>query len=385
MLRAIKMQMIKLKYQYKIILAMMGLTLLMIFLFSGGQGGSYQERIGIVNQSNSQIAIDFIDSLKESKQYDYIVTTENDAIEEMQNSEMVAMIKIPDTFEKDLLLKNEVTISLSSIKSDISVRLLENEIMERINLIRTSESIIHLIDNSLEQKVETKVIRENYVKHWLYKKPLSISEETVNNNQVNSNLNHTIIGFIILFVSYSIVYGIADILEDLDLRTWHRMIISPIGKTKLIFANSLVSFFTGFIQMILIFIISDFLFNANFSENIFQVSTIAALYVFALTGISTFVVSIVNTYKQMDALTPIVLTSMAMLGGCLWPLEIVNLKILLFLANLTPHKWAVSGLKKIMISQFTLTDILLELIVLGVIGLSFYVIGLYRINKKVYY
>jgi ABC-2 type transport system permease protein len=97
------------------------------------------------------------------------------------------------------------------------------------------------------------------------------------------------------------------------------------------------------------------------------------------------VVSIVNTFKQMDALTPIVLMSMAMLGGCLWPLEIVNSKILLFLANFTPHKWAVSGLKKIMISQFVLTDILLELTVLGVIGLFFYVIGLYRINKKVYY
>jgi ABC-2 type transport system permease protein len=76
---------------------------------------------------------------------------------------------------------------------------------------------------------------------------------------------------------------------------------------------------------------------------------------------------------------------MAMLGGCLWPLEIVNSTILLFLANLTPHKWAVSGLKKIMISQFSMNDIALELTVLGVIGLTFYIAGLYRINKKIYY
>jgi len=379
------MQMIKLKHQYKIILAMMGLTILMIFLFSGGQGGDYQEKIGIVNQSDAEITENFINSLRQSQQYDYVVATEKEAIEKLEASEMVAMIKIPVTFKEDLLLKDEITISLTSIKSDISMSLLENEIKESINLVRSSESIIHLIDKSLKHEVKLDVIRENYDKHWLYKKPLSISEETINNNQVRNNLNHSIIGFIILFVSYSIVYGIADLLEDIDLRTWHRMIVSPLGKNRLILANSLVSFFTGFIQIILVFIISDFLFNANFSENIFQVSIVAALYVFSLMGIATFVISTVNSFKQMDALTPIVLTSMAMLGGCLWPLEIVNSKILLFLANLTPHKWAVSGLKKIMISQFSLEDIILELSVLGIIGLVFYLVGLYRINKKVYY
>jgi len=385
MLRAIKMQMIKLKHQYKIILAMIGLTLLMIFLFSGGQGGDYKENIGIVNQSDTKISKDFIKSLSESQQYEYVVTTEKEAIQKLEDSEMVAMIKIPETFKKDLLLKDEITISLTSIKSDVSIRLLENEIKEKINLMRSSESIFQLIDRSLEQKVELEIIRENYEKHWLYKKPLSINEESISSNQMNSNLNHSIIGFIIIFVSYSIVYGIADVLEDVDLRTWHRMIVSPLSKNKLIFANSLVSFFTGFIQIILVFVISDYLFNSNFYQNIFQVSIVAALYVFALTGIAVFVISTVNSFKQMDALTPIVLTSMAMLGGCLWPLEIVNSKILLFLANLTPHKWAVSGLKKIMISQFSVEDIILELTVLGAIGFVFYFVGLYRINKKIYY
>jgi ABC-2 type transport system permease protein len=385
MLRAIKMQMIKLKHQYKIIFAMMGLTLLMIFLFSGGQGGEYQEKIGIVNQSEADVAKEFIKSLTQSQQFNYVVIREKEGIQAMEDSEMVAMINIPETFKEDILSKDKITISLTSIKSDVSISLLENEIKEKINLIKSSESILELIDKILDQKVDLEMIRESYEKHWLYKKPISISEEGISNNKVNNNLNHSIIGFIILFVSYSIVYGIADVLEDIDLRTWHRLIVSPLSRNKLVLANSLVSFFTGFIQIILVFILSDFLFNANFSENILQVSTVAALYVFALTGIATFVISIVNSFKQMDALTPIVLTSLAMLGGCLWPLEIVNSKILLFLANLTPHKWAVSGLKKIMISQFSLRDIGLDLVVLGTIGLIFYLIGLYRINKKVYY
>src|SRR6056297_1780437 len=119
MLRAIKMQMIKLKHQYKIILAMIGLTLLMIFLFSGGQGGDYKENIGIVNQSDTKISKDFIKSLSESQQYEYVVTTEKEAIQKLEDSEMVAMIKIPETFKKDLLLKDEITISLTSIKSDV--------------------------------------------------------------------------------------------------------------------------------------------------------------------------------------------------------------------------------------------------------------------------
>lgn len=385
MLRAIKMQLIKLKHQYKIILAMIGLTLLMIFLFSGGQGGNYLEKVGVVDESKSDLSKSFMDSLESSNQYDFIEIAENEGIQKMKNSEMIAMIRIPKNLENDLLNKKEITIPISSIKSDVSTRLLENDVKNSIQLTRASEIIVKLINTNFNNEIKDDLIRDNYNKHWLYKKPFNLIDESINQEDLNNGLNHSIIGFIILFVSYSIIYGIADVLEDIDLRTWHRMIISPISRNKLILANSLISFLTGFLQIILVFILSDFLFNANFSDNILQVSLVAGLYVFSLTGIGIFVISVVKSFKQIDALTPVILTSMAMLGGCLWPLEIVNSKFLLFLGNLTPHKWAVLGLKKIMISQFGIEDILFEIIVLVVIGISFYSIGLYRINKKVYY
>ncbi len=73
-----------------------------------------------------------------------------------------------------------------------------------------------------------------------------------------------------------------------------------------------------------------------------------------------------------------------MLGGCLWPLEIVNSKIILFLANFTPHKWAIIAYNKILIGNLSIYNIKLEMGYLFIVGFILYVIGIYKLNKRVF-
>lgn len=70
-------------------------------------------------------------------------------------------------------------------------------------------------------------------------------------------------------------------------------------------------------------------------------------FVFAVTSLGLFLSGIVKTHSQLAAVTPLILTSTAMLGGCMWPLEIVKSKTLLALANVTPQKWAMQGMEGI--------------------------------------
>jgi ABC-2 type transport system permease protein len=64
-----------------------------------------------------------------------------------------------------------------------------------------------------------------------------------------------------------------------------------------------------------------------------------------------------------------------MLGGTMWPLEIVNNKVLLFLAELTPQKWAMQGMLNIAAKGMGFEAAIMPAIVLLTMGIIFFGIG----------
>ena len=94
-----------------------------------------------------------------------------------------------------------------------------------------------------------------------------------------------------------------------------------------------------------------------------------------MTALSLFIVSMMKTMSQLGAVSPIVLTGMGMLGGCMWPLEIITSKVLLVLANFTPHKWALSAIEGVVIYGKIDNGTLVSVAVLLLMGIGYLVMG----------
>jgi ABC-2 type transport system permease protein len=71
-----------------------------------------------------------------------------------------------------------------------------------------------------------------------------------------------------------------------------------------------------------------------------------------------------------------------MLGGCMWPLEIVNNKVLLFLAELTPQKWAIQGMEEIAAKGMGFEATIIPSIVLFAMGIVFFGIGVKMVKQN---
>lgn len=383
MVNGLKLQLIKFKNSYKVVIAMMFLTIFMIFLFSGSSNDSFNGKVGIVDNNKTDISKKFISKLKESDKFTFEVLDIKEAEEKLESNMILTSIILPENFNEEIFNSKSISIKMIYIKEDISDGLIKNLVSQSINLIRYNNNFSEFIKNELNVKNSKKEI-ESYFKNTNNNGYFKISEETLNSESKKSSVNHTAIGFILFFVSYSIVYGISDILDDIDSRNWHRAIVSPTSRNNLILSSGIFNFFIGLMQIMLSFYLSDIVFKSNFVKHFFSVGIISALYVLSLVGISTFIVGFIKSFKQMDAIMPIALVSMAMLGGCLWPLEIVSSKILLFLSNFTPHKWSIIGLEKIMIGELSILDVINEASILLIIGVVFYSIGLYKINNKVF-
>ncbi len=133
--------------------------------------------------------------------------------------------------------------------------------------------------------------------------------------------------------------------------------------------------------MAIIFIGGQVLFGIEIGDHLVLVLITGFAYIFSLTGLGLFLASILKNHSQLSAVTPILLTSFAMLGGCMWPLEIVTSKILLGLSFITPHRWAFEALESIMIRNLGFNDIVMPLSILIIMGLALIGGGGYMVGK----
>ncbi|MGE5629772.1 MAG: ABC transporter permease [Caulobacteraceae bacterium] len=108
-----------------------------------------------------------------------------------------------------------------------------------------------------------------------------------------------------------------------------------------------MAYLEGAIQFGVLIIAGKYLFGIDWGSSTAGILTVAAAFVFAVTYLGLMLSGLVKSFSQLSAVTPVVLTSTAMLGGCMWPLDIVNSKVILFMANLTPQKWAMQGMERI--------------------------------------
>lgn len=117
----------------------------------------------------------------------------------------------------------------------------------------------------------------------------------------------------------------------------------------------------------------------DWGNSLVGVMLVAFAFIFATTSLGLLISSLVKTQSQLSALSPIILTGTSMIGGTMWPLEIVESKVLLFLANLTPQKWAIEGIKSIVVHEQEISSILPNLGVLVLMGGVFFIIGVKKI------
>ncbi|KPU44257.1 ABC-2 family transporter protein [Oxobacter pfennigii] len=218
---------------------------------------------------------------------------------------------------------------------------------------------------------------QSVMEAWKYKVPISVTAVTQNNSSAEGydSLKHSMIGFSLFFSMYTMVFGIGTILSDRQYKTWQRMLISPVSKFSILGGTMVVAYLTGAIQMGVLILAGKYLLNIDWGNSMAGILMLAGAFVFTVTSMGLMLSGIVKTHEQLSSISPVVLTSTSMLGGCMWPLEIVSNKILLFLAELTPQKWAMQGMESIASKGMGFEAAVLPTIVLIAMGTLFFAAG----------
>ena len=383
MLSIIKLRLLSLRDNYLVFVIMTAMALGFTAIF-GISFNSYRPSVIIVDEDNTVYSKEFIEELKLNKTFQFIDSDKETATLRVEEGNAFVALVISKGFHNSIENSNQVTIGQIKVKDDTFILSLQETVRGIITKMAGSERISKVTADFVssqkpsvdKEKIKTSAYN-NVMDSWKFKNPLKINSIVANTNIQSGydSMKQSMIGFSVFFSMYTMVFSIGIILSDKRYKTWDRMLISPVPMSSILVGTMVVSFLVGIMQMSVLILGGKYLFGLDWGNSIAGIMTLTTVFVFTITSFGLMLSGIVKTEAQLGAIAPVVLTSTSMLGGTMWPLEIVNNKILLFLAELTPQKWAMQGMLNIASKGMGFESIIMPSIVLLAMGIIFFTIG----------
>ncbi len=358
---------------------MIAMSLVIAGVFGNSMNGDYTATIAVVDEDLGIEASDLITKLASEYKFKVNLLSYDAALEQVKDRTAISAVVIHKSFY-DLAEGIEIVQLRETVESGQLSRILESEIaliLQSKTLSQKVEQVITDQGGSVDTLALSGDVKTVFLEHWQDKRPIQIKTELLDNSDaVSLGLNlHYVAGMTLFFVTYSLMFTVGDILEDKRLHTLDRMLVSPATRMNMLTANLISAMIIGMIQITVMVLAGKFMFAIEWGRNLPLVLGIGFLYIFVVTSMSLFVVSLMKTMAQLGAVSPIVLTGMGMIGGCMWPLEIITSKPLLFLANLTPHKWALDAIKGAVIYGRVDQTTVISVVILLAMGIGYLVLG----------
>jgi ABC-2 type transport system permease protein len=171
------------------------------------------------------------------------------------------------------------------------------------------------------------------------------------------------LGFTVFFVMMVAIGSAGGILEEREMGTLRRLMVAPVHRFQILAGKTLGVALVAAFEASLLVGFGAFVFGVPWGSAPLPVVLLLLSLVLAATGLGVMISALVRTRSQMSALTPILSTALAMIGGCYWPLEITS-PFMQKLALATPTGWAMVGLKDVVARGMGLSSVVLPVAVL---------------------
>ena len=351
----LKLRLLRLKDDIWIYVLMMVMAFGLTIVF-GISFDEYRPTVLIVDESRSAYSQEMKSDLEGNGVFHFIESDMDQAVVQVREGKAMAAVVIGERFDAEISKGDSVNIGIIRLKEDVLLLSLREQLTGIVSKMAGAARISDITADYIAAAapiVDREMVKQSayqgVIEAWTYKNPLEISSVAADlgTSNNNDNLKHSMIGFSLFFSMYTMVFGIGTILYDRQYKTWQRMLITPVSRSAILGGSMIVTFLTGILQLGILIFAGKYLLQIDWGESFLGIMSVAAAFVFSVTALGLLLSGLVKTQAQLSSVSPVVLTSTSMLGGCMWPLDIVNNKVLLFLAELTPQKWALQGMENI--------------------------------------
>ena len=204
--------------------------------------------------------------------------------------------------------------------------------------------------------------------------PAVVARDTVVDTKskfLPSGFNYSAPTMLVLFVFINSLAAGAAMIETRRLGMYERIIAAPVKAGSIVLGEMLVYVAIALTQSALIIGVGALLFGVHWGN---PLAAAALTFTWALVGAGAGMLAgtLFRTPEQSNSVAIAAGLILGMLGGCMWPLEIVPAGMRAF-GHLTPHAWAVDAWTELLSRAGTLSDITRQLLVL--LGFAFVLVA----------
>ena len=334
-----------------------------IFAYTVGLGG--QGKIEIPVYTTLTNTEELLGHLNESESFSFVKSTKEDAENEVRGGRAVAAVE---------LLEKGFTIIHSSDETNIP--LIENELRLVYAKKLQDESVLAQTDEPAKVAALLKQAEESPF--------FNVKQSNFKNDQekIYDGRLHSIFGFSLFFVIYTIGGNVYPIMEEKQNRIWDRLILSSVYKWEMYAGNLLFSFIIGYAQIFVIFCTFRYVAGVDFYGGFTKTLIVLIPYVIAIVALCILLASLAGTPRKYMSYLTIIATPLAMLGGAYWPLDIVTSKVMLFLAKITPVNYGMQLLNGATVNGYSYGELLEPMSILLLMAVIMMGIGINVIEKR---
>lgn len=171
--------------------------------------------------------------------------------------------------------------------------------------------------------------------------------------------------FWVLFIGQS---AMQEVLQDKENHILSRILASPVTLSQFLFAKMLRCFLLCSFALVLLLLLTWLIFGIHWGNPLLLLIVVAAS-AFSMTGLLSLVYSAARTKEQANGLSSVLLLTVGMLGGSMFPYE--NLpSIMRWMGQMTPNRWCVLAIHQVVNARplAELVTPLAGLAALGVVG-----------------
>lgn len=200
-------------------------------------------------------------------------------------------------------------------------------------------------------------------------------------NVIPQGINQSSPGMMAMFATFTMVGGAVVLLEERQAGTLRRLLVMPIRKSTILLGKLLGILVSGIIQTLILILFGALAFGVPWGSAPLALAVMVVAFSLAITALGLMFAALTKTLAQANALSTIVVLSIAALGGAWWPLDIVP-GWMQTLGRLSPISWAMDGFHDIITRGLGVTAVLPEAGILLAFTAVFLAVGVWRFRYE---
>lgn len=360
----------------------------------GSETGTTASRVVVVDEDGTHLANALIDSIANSEMIEIESQNLTTAQAALANEEAVALLIIPAGFQEGLLVGETAVLNLSTLPDNSEADLVTRSIE---TAVRTISQPIQAAHNSLQAVEQIQPLRDEEARNAYFQQGLDLAARLQSDNPARVNVTlptnavaatttydntaHQSIGQMVTWVFIPLLGTSALFAYERTQGTLRRILTTPTKKSTYLTGTISGQLLLGLVQMVILIGFSAFVLKVNWGQSPLGLAIILVTFGLAAVALGTALGTIIKTSGQASSASIMLGMSMALLGGCWFPIELFP-PTLQQVVKILPTTWAMAGLTDLVIRGQTGVEILPIAAVLLLFAFIFFTIGIWRFRYE---